>query len=607
MVNRGSGSGAGGGEIVTEGFEDVYGSKEGVFSSIDRRGFVKGTAVAVTLGAAATGMGNAFSDDGSGGPAARGSDGVVSTPHPLATEAGARILERGGDAVDAAAAIQFALGVVAPHSTGLGGGAFAVVSRADDETHVVDGQVRAPGDATPDRFSDAGEGVADSGLAVGAPGVPKTIDTVLERWGRFGVDDVIEPAIELAEDGFEVTEELEGAVASNEDRFSPETRDAFSLGKSISAGETFVRKPLAETLRTLASDGIDAFHRGPIAEDVAATVRDEGGDLTAADLANYEVTVDYPLTSRYNGCPIATARPPSMGATLLQLLRLVDPLDLGDSGVRSAETYDRFLQSSRLAYADGLAHLGDAAAANVPLEGMLSDEYTDERRDALEFGAPGTSVVPGDPRRFQSTGGSASVRPTDLPPADGGAHFSVVDADGNAVSWTSSLSSPFGAGIAVPERGIVLANSLANFDFAPGGPNQVAPNKRPLSPMSPTILFEDGAPLLTLGSGGGASIPSAVAQVVVNAIEHRQGIAAAVDEPRAFSSEPHLVRWEEALPEDTRAGLREMGYELPDWTTEIGAVQALRHGNGVSIGVADSRRNGAATDVSVNETSRSDD
>jgi gamma-glutamyltranspeptidase / glutathione hydrolase len=583
------------------GLSETYGKDDQRSSRISRRPLLAGLA-ALSAGGLVTGLTAAqrvVPEDPSELSVESGDEGVVSTPHPIASEVGAQVLEQGGNAVDAAVAIQLTLSVVTPHATGLGGGGFMMVHDAQEgESYAINGQVRAPAAAQPDRFEGVTSDVTQSGLAVGAPGTPRTLEVALDRWGSASASELIAPAITLSRGVTEVDAELDRAIGNNAGRLSSEAAAVFS---EFSAGDTLVQEDLAETLEILSEEGFGAFYEGEIADDIASTVQDNGGDLTTEDLANYEVTVEEPVVGRVNGCPCLTPPPPSNGIAAIQMLKLLEPLGVSDFDIRSAEKYNLLLEAAHLAYADIGAHYGDTEFVDAPIDGLLDDMYLARRRDEIEQGTANPSISPGDPRTFQDGSEAAEIDANgDLPVEASTTHFSVADSEGNVVSYTSTLSLFFGTGIMVPDRGLLLANSLTNFNFESGGLNEVEGNKRPSSTMSPMIVLDDGVPIFTAGASGGGVIPAVVAQVVHHVLEYGSDPATAVSEPRVFSGAYPTVEWESGITEETRNQLSGIGYDIEPGATDIGNAQLLSL-NEEYVGVADSRREGEAIGIPRND------
>ncbi|WP_331234166.1 gamma-glutamyltransferase [Natronorarus salvus] len=578
------------------GLEQAYGERSEA-SGVGRRPLLAGAA-ALATGGLVTGLTAARrnSSDRFEPSVATGEEGAVSTPDPIASEVGAQVLEQGGNAIDAAVAAQLSLCATMPDATGLGGGGFMLVhDTAAGKSHAIDGQVRAPSAAGPDRFEDAGSDITESGLSVGVPGTPRTLEVALDRFGSASVPELIAPAISLSKGIRDVTSDLERTIEANADRLSPEAESTFS---GLSEGDPLLQEDLAETLRILSDDGLGAFYTGAIASDIAETVQGAGGDLTTEDLAAYEATVDEPIVGRVNDCPCLVPRPPSSGITAVQSLKILASLASDHSG-DSAERYHALLEATRLAYADNWTYLGDSAHDDIPVEGLLDELYLSRRRDVIAPGVVSERVEAGDPWTFQD-GREEPNEERGLPSESGTTHVSVADSEGTVVSYSSTLSQPFGSGIVVPGRGISLANSLTNFDFTPGGPNSVAANKRPMSTMSPMIVLDDGAPILALGGSGGAVVPSVVAQVVHRVLEDGAGTAAAVAEPRVFAGASSTVWWESGLTEATRGELDGFGYETEAESTELGEVQALSI-DGEYTAIADGRGTGDALAVPRDE------
>ena len=577
---------------VTESLDDAYGTGTPDIE-LDRRKLLMG-AGAIGVGAVLTGIGTARrnrSDDPERGVTVSGDAGVVSAPHPIVAKIGARVLEGGGNAIDAAVAMQFGLSVAAPHAAALGGSGHMLVHAADEgETYVADGRARAPAAASPDRFADSTHDVTESGLAVGTPGLPRLLETVLDRWGTATLADLLEPIAVLAEEGVEIDAELAHAIELDFDRLTPEARDLLGEGGDpLGAGDVLVQNDLAKTLRTIGEEGVDAFYEGAIADDIAATVQDHGGDLTRDDLGAYETTMEDPVASEFNGYRVVAGSPPSSGVTLLQILGLLDSYDL--CRCEPAQRYNLALEASRLAYADNGAHLGDDAVSDVPVEALLSDEYLAARRTMITLGESNQDITPGDPDAVRART-DEGVPDHLAPELEWATHFTVADGEGNVVSAASTNSFFFGTGIVVPGRGIFLGNSLLAFDFTPGGPNQVEPGKRPLSAMCPALVFDDGEPLMSAGTVASASTISTTAQILTDMFAHGMDIGTAITRPRVFSTSDPTVWWEDDLSQEIRTDLDEMGYRIAEDPMTIGNVQALVVDQGKYVGATDPRGDG---------------
>ncbi|SFG12233.1 gamma-glutamyltransferase 1 . Threonine peptidase. MEROPS family T03 [Planifilum fulgidum] len=536
-----------------------------------------------------------------------GKEGMVVTAHPLATQVGADVLRQGGNAVDAAVAIQFALNVVEPMMSGIGGGGFMMVYDAKTrKVSIVNSRERAPMGAKPDMFLDEdGNPIPfperhTHGNAVGVPGTLKGLETALEKWGTRPLSKLIDPAIRLAERGVKVNWVLADAIEENKEKLArTAARDVFLPGgKPLKEGDLLVQKDLAKTLRLIQKHGTDVFYRGKVGEAIARTVREHGGSMTLDDLKRYRVTLDRPVRGTFRDYEIVSMPPPSSGGlTAIQILKMLEELEAGRYDVRSPEKYHLLAEAMHLAYADRGAYIGDPEFVDVPMKGLLHPEYIRERSALVSMDRANPEVKPGDPWKYEGKRGKkpASVQPDDRPIGQT-THFTVADRWGNLVSYTTTIEQLFGSGIMVPEYGILLNNELTDFDAVPGGPNEVRPFKRPMSSMTPTIVFRDGKPVLTVGSPGGATIIASVFQVILHKLEYGMPLKAAIEEPRIYSNRYPDIRWEEGVPEEARSRLQELGHRWESAPVNIGNVQSIwiDHRSGLYIGAADSTREGAA-------------
>lgn len=582
----------------SQSLSEVYETGDGDWT-VDRRGVLRGTTALLGLGTIFAGTSIAQTvilggEDEDEVTTATGDSGLVSTSHPTATEIAAQVLEQDGNAVDTAVATQAVLSVVEPHKTGLGGGGIMMVYVADEnETYCLNSLVRAPAAATPDRFANADEEVSRSGLAVGAPGTVRGLDLALKRWGTFDLEVLLEPAITLAREGHPVDAELAAAIDTYIDRLSPAARSILcDRGDPLTEGELLVQENLAETLELIAEEGPAAFYSGEIAQDIAATVQEHGGDLTVEDLTEYNATVEPPLVGDFNEYRITTAQPPSSGGlAMLVALQLLEEFELDEFEPESFEAWLRVLEAIRFAYTDSAAYTGDLEFVDVPLQGLLSDDYIEVRQALIDLEGPPSEIEPGNPWEFQPGEPYSIGSQTDM--TDGTSHFVVADDDGNIVSYTSTVSLPFGTGLLVPDRGILLADSLSNFDSEPGGPNEVRPQKRPASTMTPTIVFDENEPLLAIGSGGGAAIPSVVTKALVDRLFYERDLMDATMAPRLFTGLSPSLFWEEGVSEEVRSELAAHGYDVSSDPTRIGALYSLSSDGETYTGAADGRRSGA--------------
>ena len=542
------------------------------------------------------------------GPVGSGT-GLVAASHPLAAEAGAAMLRRGGNAVDAAAAAQFALNVVEPQFSGIGGGGFMMIHPAQTgQTVVLDGREMAPAASTPDQFlGEDGKPLPFDrahvrGTAVGVPGTLMLLATALERFGTLSLAETLGPAIDLAEDGFGVNRFLAADIAAAAAKLAswPASAAVFLPGgQPLREGDDLRQPDLARTFRLIRQDGPRVLYAGEIGVAIVATQAERGGRMTMADLAHYAVIERAPIRGNYRGYVVHSTPPPSSGGlTMQQMLQLLEPFDLRSSGHNTPHTLHLMLEAMRLAYADRGRYLGDADFVDVPVRGLLDPAYVDARRASIDPTRANPQPRPGDPFAYQQ----AARRPPFAGPIgeDGvhTTHLTVVDGAGNVVSFSTTIEATWGTGLVVPGYGFLLNNELTDFDFTPGGPNQVEPGKRPRSSMSPTIVFRDGQPHLALGSPGGPTIITTVTQVLLNVLEHGMDLQEAIDAGRLFSSGYPDFSWESRMDRSTIEALRARGHSPAGTPPSIGSVQAaLRGPDGEWIGGADDRRGGAVVYV----------
>ncbi|WP_374978528.1 gamma-glutamyltransferase [Mesobacillus zeae] len=543
---------------------------------------------------------------------AYGSDGMVATAHPLATEIGKDVLKKGGNAIDAAVAIQFALNVVEPMMSGIGGGGFMMVyDGKTKETNIINSRERAPEGASPDMFLDENgkpvpfEERSTGGEAVGVPGTLKGLEDALDKWGTKRMQQLVAPSIKLADKGFPIDSVLAEAIEENKKALSRSAaKDVFlKNGRPLSDGDTLVQKDLAKTFKLIRSKGTDAFYHGEIGQAIAKTVREKGGSMTERDLAKYDVTMDEPIWGEYQGYNIASMPPPSSGGVfLLQMLKILDGFHLSQYDVRSKEKYHLLSETMHLAYADRAVYAGDPEFVKVPLQGLLHPDYIKERQKMIDPVRVNMNPAAGEPWKYEegSPDYAAVTQPNDKKYGET-THFTVADRWGNVVSYTTTIEQLFGTGIMVSGYGIVLNNELTDFDAVPGGANEVQPNKRPLSSMTPTIVFDGEKPLLTVGSPGGPTIIASVLQTILHHIEYDMELKQAVEEPRIYTNNMSSYRYEQGVPADVVSSLNRMGHKFGPAPITIGNVQSIQinHDEGIFKGVADSSRNGSAAGLTL--------
>ncbi len=561
--------------------------------------------------------------------------GVVSVANPYGAEAGAQVLELGGNAIDAAVAVAYALNVVEPQSAGIGGGGFMMIHlAATGQTFAIDSRETAPAGATPAMFV----GVPDAslqGVAVGVPGMVRGTALALERYGSLPLAEVLQPAIKLADQGFAATPRYAAVSCNRRSQNSPEAAAIFCPGGAAPvAGSLVQNRPLAETLRLIAANGPDCFYvvmadkgcdiaKGIVeGQKFVSPAGGKGGSMTLSDLENYRAAIRVPIEGSYRGYRIKAMSPPSSGGlALIQMLKMLERFPLGDAsqgfGFGSTKTINVMADAMRIAFADRSAWMGDADFVPVPAKGLLDPAYVGLRGAAIVPGARiAPDPLPGDPRPYQTAGVEAgtplAVAEPVTGPGETTTHFVVVDRWGNLVSYTNTIESSHGVGVFAGYRnadgsfkshGFLLNNELTDFNTTPSthpftgsaGFNDVQPGKRPRSSMTPAMIFTpDGQPLMAYGSPGGATIINSVLNVTLNLIDHKMTLPDAIRAPRvSVTNTGSAISLEPGFPQITRDGLLSLGYTLPA-TADIGSVQAvlLDPKTGQQYGAADSRREG---------------
>ena len=554
-------------------------------------------------------------------PLAVGTGGAVASVDLDATRVGLEVLADGGNAADAAVAAAAALGVTEPYSSGVGGGGFFVYyDAATGEVSTIDGRETAPlamgvdaflaDDGTPLPFQEA----VQSGLSVGTPGTPMTWARALEEFGTMSLSEVLQGGIRLAEDGFVVDETFRQQTADNVAKFSRfgATADLFLPGGQPPEVGTVLRNPdLADTYRVLADKGVDPFYTGEVADDIVATVQDppeaagaaqvRPGLLKAVDMALYDAPSRQPTRVDYRGLQVYGMAPPSSGgSTVGEALNVLEQFPVSDlPDVGALHTY---LEATAVAFADRKRNVGDPAYTRVPLGDLLSDEFATERACTIAPDRAAPKPVPAGvpdgehgpcPAPAAATGAGGAEGPSTT-------HLTVGDAEGDIASYTLTIEQTGGSGITVPGRGFILNNELTDFTFAPADPtvpepNLPAPGKRPRSSMAPTIVLDDGAPVLALGSPGGATIITTVLQTLVNRIDRNLGLVDAIAAPRASQRNAATGDAEPAFLERYGDQLESLGHAFAV-TPEIGAATGVEFlPGGVVLAAAETARRGGGS------------
>jgi gamma-glutamyltranspeptidase / glutathione hydrolase len=532
----------------------------------------------------------------------RARHGIVGSTEAHASAAGLDVLRAGGTAVDAAVAVGFALAVTHPEAGNLGGGGFIVIRLADGRVTTIDYREVAPARATRDMFLDQqGNPVAERSrmgpLAAGVPGSVAGLLHAHKQYGRLPLAKVIAPAIALARDGFDVSWETARsfqAASAKLSKFPSSVATFFgSDGVPPAEGERLVQPDLAKTLALISTGGADAFYRGPIADLVAREMEASGGLITRSDLAAYVPKERAPVTGTFRGFQIVSMPPPSSGGVaLVELLNILEGFPLATYGQNASRTIHLMVEAERRVYADRSEWLGDPEFFPVPLPGLLSKAYASSLRDTISEtrATPSSSIKPGQPRQYEHSETT---------------HYSVVDAEGNAVSTTTTLNGAYGNGQVVTGAGFLLNNEMDDFSAKPGSPNMfgllggeanaIAPGKRMLSSMTPTIVTRDGRTVLVLGSPGGGRIITTVLQVLLNVVEFGMDVQEAVDAPRFHHQwYPDTVMIEkQGFPADVVTALTALGHRL-DTVSDMGDVHAIQidPASGLRLGASDPRADG---------------
>lgn len=546
-------------------------------------------------------------------PLATGSGGAVATISEPASKAALAILDRGGNAIDAAVAAAATLGVTDPFSCGIGGGGFMVVYLAKEKRVItIDHRETAPASFTPTVFQQNGapmtfETVRDSGMSVGVPGTVRGWHEALDRYGSMSFKQVLAPAIAVATDGFVVNDNFSRMVRENEHKFGlfPATAALYLKNGAPPAAGTTLRNPdLAKAYRALAAGGVKAFYSGKMARAVvdavnrpatAPGVTVRGGDMTLADLANYEARLRQPVHSTYRGYDLyGMPLPGSGGIAIAEALNILEGYDL--KAMPRARAEHLYLEASRLAFADRNAYLADPEYVDAPVAGLLSKDYAALRRQLIDPARAARPAPAGDPYAFQADQ-SVPLRPAGARMLKEGAHtthLTVSDKDGNIVAYTYTIEDWGGSGIVVPGYGFLLNNEMTDFDFSGPRPNVPEPGKRPRSSMSPTLAFKDGKPAFSIGSPGGATIITTVLQTIVNHVDFGMTMADAVNAPRLSERNGEATDVEPGFAGGAQArALEQSGQRWSATPEEIGAANALVfNADGTVTAVSEGRRHG---------------
>jgi gamma-glutamyltranspeptidase/glutathione hydrolase len=536
---------------------------------------------------------SAATADAASSPAVEAERGMVVSAHRLASEVGVRVLQAGGNAVDAAVAVGYALAVVDPCCGNIGGGGFMTIHLADGRETFVNFRETAPMSATATMYLDPqGRQIDDLSrrgyLAAAVPGTVMGLDHAAAKYGRLLRAALIAPAIALARDGFALSHADTDILDARADRFGKDPGAAQIFlrpdGSRFEPGDHLVQRDLAATLELISQQGPEAFYKGPVAAAVEKASRENGGILATGDFAAYTVTETAPLTCTYRGYRLVSAPPPSSGGTTVcEILNILEGYDIANSGFHSAKSVRSMVEAMRRGYRDRNTYLGDPAFVVNPVERLLSKDYAASLRAGIARGDVEKGPGEGAPREKSET-----------------THYSVVDGEGNAVAVTYTINGYFGAGVVAPGTGFFLNNEMDDFTVKPGAanlyglvqgePNAIAPGKRPLSSMAPTLVERDGKVVLVLGSPGGSRIITTVLETIMNIIDYGMEVQEAVDAPRLHhQGQPEDVYFERsAVSPEVVSQLTAMGYKLVE-QRPWGAVELIEITSRRLRGASDNR------------------
>ena len=524
-----------------------------------------------------------------------GSDFMVVTQNKHATQAGYEILRQGGNAVDAAVAVGFALSVTLPRAGNLGGGGFILIYDKDtDKVSSIDYRSAAPQSSKSEMFIDNGEVIKFGHLVNAVPGSVAGLLKAHEAQGSLPLSSLLKPAIRLAKNGFEVTYDLNFVLEWGGESMlvNKASREKFYNKNEEPIGvRTLFKQPnLAKTLFMISKKGRDAFYKGEIAKWISEESLSSGGLITLNDLASYEAKLRIPIETTYRGYRIITMPPAASGGlVLLQTLNILENFDLKASGPNSAETVHILSESMQRAFADRVKFHGDPDFYDVPVKQMLNKQYAFDRAQSISDNrTPNGEIFEGDLRQYDESPDTT--------------HFSIIDSKGNAVSNTYTLGSSFGSGVTIKKGGFLMNNQMRNFshfygqdgaEYGTSEANKLEPGKRMISTQTPTLVFKpSGELMMVLGSPGGGRIPNVITQVISNVIDHDMSFSEAVMSPRINQRLEGKLQLETGFSPDTLNLLKDKGHE-PEISTTMGSVQAIFLDQDKIFGVADSRRPGA--------------
>jgi len=531
----------------------------------------------------------------------KGKNGMVVSASKIASEVGIQILKKGGNAIDAAVAVGFALAVTYPAAGNIGGGGFMVIHFKDGKNTSIDFREKAPMNSHEEMYLDSAKNFLphlsqEGELSAGIPGSVAGLILALQKYGTMSLKEIIKPAIKLAEKGFILDEKLVQSINAFYSDFLkyPSSAKIFTKnGEPFKEGDRFIQKDLAKTLKLISKNGRDGFYKGKVADKIVNQMKSSEGIITYEDLENYKAVERTPITSTFKGYKIITMGPPSGGGViLLQSLNVLENFEFSKDEWNSSSYIHKLVETFKYAYADRSKHLGDSDFYPVPLIELLNKDYS--QRIFTQIGdkaTPSSEIFPVNIKNYNESEETT--------------HYSVIDKFGNAVSVTTTINSAYGSKVVVEGAGFLLNNEMDDFSSKPGVPNQfgltgseankIEPGKRMLSSMCPTIITKDEKPVLILGSPGGSTIPTSVLQVIMNYLVFGMNIQAAINSPRFHHQWlPDRIDFEErAILNDVKENLRKKNHVL-GFNRSLGRVEAISIENGIFYGATDPRGFGGA-------------
>ncbi|MBR8858992.1 gamma-glutamyltransferase, partial [Staphylococcus aureus] len=508
-------------------------------------------------------------------------EGLISVSHPLAAKIGKDVLDQGGNAMDAVIAIQLALNVVEPFASGIGGGGYLLYyEQSTGSITAFDARETAPAHVDKQFYlDDSGEyksffDMTTHGKTVAVPAIPKLFDYIHKRYAKLSLEDLINPAIELAIEGHAANWATEKYSRQQHARLTKyyETAQVFTHENQYwREGDWIVQPELGKTFQILREQGFNAFYKGDIAKQLVNVVKACGGTITLEDLAKYDIQIKAPISATFKDYDIYSMGPSSSGGiTVIQILKLLEHVDLPSMGPRSVDYLHHLIQAMHLAYSDRAQYLADDNFHEVPVQSLIDDDYLKARSTLIDSNKANIDIEHGVV--------SDCISHTDVEENHTETtHFCVIDKEGNIASFTTSIGMIYGSGITIPGYGVLLNTTMDGFDVVDGGINEIAPYKRPLSNMAPTIVMHHGKPILTVGAPGAISIIASVAQTLINVLVFGMDIQQAIDEPRIYSSHPNRIEWEPQFSQSTILALIARGHAMehkPD--AYIGDVHGLQ-------------------------------